>query len=210
MASMNVTPINLAVLVSGSGTTLQNLIDRIGDGTLAARVSLVIASRPGIKGIERAETAGIPTHVIVRRDFATLEAFSDRIFSLCDASGVDLVCLAGWLQLLRVPDAWMGRVMNIHPALLPKFGGKGMFGHHVHAAVIAAGESESGCTVHYVNNEYDAGPMILQRRCKVLPGDTPDTLAARVFEQEKIAYPTAIEQFRQSLKRAPHAADARK
>jgi phosphoribosylglycinamide formyltransferase-1 len=189
-------PINLAVLVSGGGTTLQNLIDLIAAGRLAAKISLVIASKPGIKGIERAESAGIPTFLAPRSSFESLEAFSDYIFSLCSKSNVDLICLAGWLQLLRLPDEWLGKVMNIHPALLPGFGGKGMFGHRVHEAVIAAGSKVSGCTVHFVDNEYDAGPIILQRVCPVLPDDTADTLAARVFEEEKIAYPQAIEMFR--------------
>lgn len=188
--------INLAVLISGGGTTLQNLVDVIATGKLKARITCVIASRPGIKGIDRAQAAELPVHVVVRKEFATIEAFSDRIFSLCSEANVDLVCLGGWLQLLKIPDDWLGKVINIHPALLPKYGGKGMFGHHVHEAVVAAKEAESGCTVHFVNNEYDAGPVILKRSCPVLPNDTPDALAARVFEQEKLAFPEAIELFR--------------
>ncbi len=188
--------LNLAVLISGGGTTLQNLVDVIAAGTLKARITCAVASRPGIKGIDRAREAGLPVHVVVRKEFATVEAFSHRIFSLCNEAKVDLICLGGWLQLLKIPDEWLGRVMNIHPALLPRFGGKGMFGHHVHEAVIAQNCAVSGCTVHFVNNEYDAGPMILKRTCSVLAIDTPDTLAARVFEQEKLAYPEAIELFR--------------
>jgi formyltetrahydrofolate-dependent phosphoribosylglycinamide formyltransferase len=189
---MPTTPINLAVLVSGGGTTLQNLIDEIAAGRLNASIKLVIASKQGIKGIERAEAAGIPTFLSPRNGFESLEAFSDFIFSLCSQHKVDLICLGGWLQLLRLPESWIGKVMNIHPALLPMFGGKGMFGHRVHEAVIAAGCKISGCTVHFVDNEYDAGPIILQRVCPVLDDDTADTLAARVFEEEKIAYPRAI------------------
>ncbi|HEX8342191.1 MAG TPA: phosphoribosylglycinamide formyltransferase [Tepidisphaeraceae bacterium] len=185
-------PINLAVLVSGGGTTLQNLIDAVADGRLRAKIVLVIASRPGIGGIARAEAAGLPVAVVERKKFDSLEAFSDAVFDACTAADVDLVCLGGWLQLLRLPDAWAGRVMNIHPAILPAYGGRGMFGRHVHAAVLAAGERVSGCTVHWVNNEYDAGPIIVQRTCPVLPGDTPETLAARVFELEKSAYVDAI------------------
>jgi phosphoribosylglycinamide formyltransferase 1 len=185
--------INLAVLVSGGGTTLQNMIDRIAAGTLDARVVTVIASKPGIKGIERAQNAGLPVQVVSRKEFDSIEAFSDRIFSICEQAGAEMVCLGGWLSLLRIPEQWIGRVLNIHPALLPKFGGKGMWGHHVHEAVLAAGEKTSGCTVHFVNNEYDAGPIILQRTCPVLADDTPDTLAARVFEEEKRAYPDAID-----------------
>ena len=127
-----------------------------------------------------------------RGAFADVAAFSEHVFEVCDAAGVDLVCLAGWLQLLQIPPRWAGRGLNIHPALLPKFGGQGMYGRRVHEAVLAAGERESGCTVHVVTDAYDAGPIVLQRRCPVLPGDTPDTLAARVFAQECEAYPEAI------------------
>ncbi|MBC7784092.1 MAG: phosphoribosylglycinamide formyltransferase [Burkholderiales bacterium] len=193
---MNDSPINLAVLISGGGTTLQNLIDQIAAGALKARIVTVIVSRSGIGGIERAKLAGLPVHVVSRKEFLTIDAFSDQIFSICRDAGVDLICLGGWLQLLRIPDEWLGRVINIHPSLLPQFGGKGMFGHHVHEAVLKAGCAISGCTVHFVNNEYDAGPVILQRECGVYVGDTPETLAARVFEEEKAAYPAAIELWR--------------
>ena len=189
---MSSKPVNIAVLVSGGGTTLQNLIDQIGSGALSARVVTVIASKPGIKGIERAQAAGIPVQVVVRKEFASIEAFSGRIFSILNDAKTDLLCLGGWLQLLKLPDEWIGKTINIHPSLLPLFGGKGMWGHHVHEAVLAAGCKVSGCTLHFVDNEYDAGPIILQRVCPVEATDTPDTLAARVFEQEKIAYPQAI------------------
>ena len=185
--------ITLAVLLSGGGTTLQNLIDRIADGRLNARIGVVIASRPDAFGLERARTAGLPAYVVARREFADVAAFSGRIFELCRQHGATLVCLAGWLQLLDVPEHWTGRVINIHPALLPKFGGRGMYGRHVHAAVITAGEHESGCTVHFVNNEYDAGPVILKQTCVVAADDTPDSLASRVFGLECEAYPEAIE-----------------
>ena len=182
----------MAVLLSGGGTTLQNLIDRIADGRLKARIGVVIASKADVYGVERAKVAGLPVRVIVRKEFASADAFSDRIFAECETAGVDLVCLAGWLQLLQVPAVWDGRVMNIHPALLPKYGGRGMYGRHVHAAVLAAGDAVSGCTVHFVNNEYDSGPMILQKTCPVITGDTPETLAHRVFDVECEAYPEAI------------------
>lgn len=188
--------LNLAVLVSGGGTTLQNLIDQIRAGTLRAKIVIVIASRPGIKGIDRAREAGLPVHVVVRKEFDSIDAFSERVFGICRDAHADLVLLGGWLQLLKLPDEWLGKVMNIHPALLPEFGGKGMWGHHVHEAVLKAGSKVSGCTVHWVNNEYDAGPIILQRVCPVLETDDADALAARVFEEEKIAYPEAIERFR--------------
>ena len=190
-------PIQLAVLASGGGTTLQNLIDLIAAGELDATIKVVIASRPGIKAVERAADAKIMNFVVDRKQFADLAEFSRQVFSLCDDAGVDLVCLAGWLSMLVLPAAYRGRMINIHPALLPAFGGKGMYGHHVHEAVIAHGCKLSGCTVHYVDEKYDNGPIIIQRACPVLEDDTPDALAARVFEQEKLAYPEAIRLFQQ-------------
>src|SRR5512132_1538407 len=187
--------LNLAVLVSGSGTTLQNLIDEIAAGRLNASIDLVIGSRPGLKGIERAAASNLPHVVVDRREFADTPAFSKRIFSLCDGVRADLVCLAGWLCLLDVPERYLGRAMNIHPALLPSFGGKGMYGAKVHRAVLEHGCKVSGCTVHFVDNAYDTGPIILQRTCVVEDEDTPESLARRVFEEEKVAYPQAIRLF---------------
>jgi phosphoribosylglycinamide formyltransferase 1 len=193
---MSAAPLDLAVLVSGSGTTLQNLIDRIADGTLPARIRLVIASRPGLLGTQRAQAAGIPAAVIDRRTFADSAAFSRQVFAAIDRAEVGLVCLAGWLCLLDIPPRYVGKIINIHPALLPSpFGGRGMFGKHVHEAVLAHGCKISGCTVHFVDGAYDSGPIIIQRTCIVDEDDTPATLAERVFEQEKIAYPEAIRWF---------------
>lgn len=192
---MSARPIKLAVLVSGGGTTLQNLLDQIADGKLDARIELVIGSRPGLRGLQRAIDAGIPCKVIDRRAFDTVESFSSAVFEAIDNAAVDLVVLAGWLCLLKLSEKYNGRVINIHPALLPDFGGKGMFGRHVHEAVLRAGCRKSGCTIHFVDNTYDTGPIILQRTCDVVPGDTPETLAARVFEEEKLAYPEAIQLF---------------
>lgn len=182
---MPTSPANLVVLLSGGGRTLLNLQDRIDDGSLDARVSLVIASRP-CAGVDRAVARGLRASVVPGR------IPRDRLARLLDDARADLVVLAGYLQLVDVPDAYRGRIVNIHPALLPAFGGPGMFGHHVHEAVLRSGATESGCTVHLVDNRYDSGQILLQRRCPVLPGDTPDTLAARVFEQECLAYPAAI------------------
>jgi phosphoribosylglycinamide formyltransferase-1 len=187
----------IAVLLSGGGTTLQNLIDRRADDSLPVRIVQVISSKPDVMGITRAERAGLPVEVIERRSFPSTEAFSAPIFDRCRARGAQLVCLAGFLQLLRIPDDFKNRVLNIHPALLPAFGGKGMYGHHVHEAVLANGAKISGCTVHFCDNDYDHGPVVLQRTVPVLHADTPDTLAARVFEQECIAYPEAIRLFAQ-------------
>jgi phosphoribosylglycinamide formyltransferase 1 len=194
-------PINLAVLVSGSGTTLQNLIDQIAAANLDARIKLVIGSRPGLPGLDRAQRANIPTAVVDRKQHQDLASFSRRVFELIHSAGVDLICLAGWLSLLDIPGQWHGRMMNIHPSLLPSFGGKGMYGHHVHEAVLAAGCKVSGCTVHFVDATYDTGPIIVQRTCPVLEDDTPTSLAQRVFEQEKIAYTEAIQMFAEGLLR---------
>lgn len=187
--------LQLGVLISGSGRTLQNFIDLIARGEMDAKVAVVVSSLSKVKGVDRARAAGLPVEIVRVKDHPDVAEFSRLIVDALDRHGVELACQAGWTAFWRIPDRWMGRVMNIHPALLPKYGGKGYYGHHVHEAVLAAGEKESGCTVHFANNEYDAGPIILQRKVPVLPGDTPDALADRVFEQELIAYPEAIRLF---------------
>jgi formyltetrahydrofolate-dependent phosphoribosylglycinamide formyltransferase len=189
--------LKLAVLASGSGTTLQNFIDQIAAKRLDAKIELVIGSKPGLVALDRADKANIRGEVVERKPFPDVASFSRRIFQLIDEAKVDLVCLAGWLCLLDVPEKWLGKVMNIHPALLPSFGGKGMYGHRVHQAVIDHGCKVSGCTVHFVDNTYDNGPIILQRTCPVLDNDSADALAHRVFEEEKLAYPEAIRLFAQ-------------
>jgi phosphoribosylglycinamide formyltransferase 1 len=194
---MPTSPLKLAVLVSGSGTTLQNLIDLTAAKQLDARVEVVVASRPGVKGIDRAAAAGLRHFVVERARFGSVTGFSKEVFARCDDARVDLVCLAGWLSLLEIPPAYDRRVMNIHPALLPSFGGQGMFGRRVHQAVIDHGCKVSGCTVHFVDAAYDNGPIILQRACPALDDDTAESLARRVFEEEKIAYPEAIRLFHQ-------------
>src|SRR5687767_11418368 len=186
------TPINLAILASGGGTTLQNLLDQIRAGHLSARIKTVIASKPGIRALSRAAEANIEHHVVERKSIPDTKTFSDRIFSHIDAAKVDLVCLAGWLSMLDIPDRYHERIINIHPALLPSFGGKGMYGEKVHQAVLDHGCKVSGCTVHFVDAHYDNGPIILQRTCAVLDDDTAETLAHRVFEEERMAYPEAI------------------
>lgn len=196
-------PVRLAVLISGGGTTLQNLIDRIADRRLAAEIVLVVASKGTAFGIQRAKRANIPAVVVDRKAHSTADSFSETIFQHCRASRASLVCLAGFLQLLRIPPDFAGRVLNIHPALLPAFGGKGMYGHHVHEAVLKAGVPESGCTVHMVDDQYDHGEIVVQKRVPVMPGDTPDTLAARVFTAECDAYPEAIRIVSASLSKSP-------
>lgn len=195
MGSAN--PIRLAVLVSAGGTTLQNLLDRIADGRLQARMVLVISSQAEVFALERARRAGVSTAIVNRKEFGARAEFSCRVFESCRQAEAELVCLAGFLQLLHIPDDFQGRVINIHPALIPAFCGRGFYGHHVHEAVLAQGVKVSGCTVHFADNEYDHGPIILQRTVPVLDDDTPDSLAARVFEQECEAYPEAIRLFAQ-------------
>jgi formyltetrahydrofolate-dependent phosphoribosylglycinamide formyltransferase len=189
------TPIQLAVFLSGGGTTLQNLLDRIADGALPARVVCVVSSNAGAFGVTRAQQAGIPTVVVERKACSSREEFSRRIFDHCRAAGADLVCMAGFLQLLHIPPDFEGRVLNIHPALIPAFCGKGYHGAAVHRAALEAGVKVSGCTVHFADNEYDHGPIVLQRVVPVLDDDTPETLAQRVFAQECEAYPEAIRLF---------------
>jgi len=185
--------LRLAVLLSGNGTTLQNLLDRSADGRLPARVNLVVASSQRALGLERARRAGVASAVVERQEAGSREEFSRRIFDLCRQAGADLVCLAGFLQLLVIPEDFHQRVLNIHPALIPAFCGKGYYGQRVHEAVLAYGAKVTGCTVHFADNQYDHGPILLQRPVPVLDDDTPATLAARVFAAEREAYPQAIQ-----------------
>ena len=185
-------PIRLAVLLSGGGTTLQNLGECINRGELNARITLVVSSNPEAYGLTRAKNLGLPATTVPRKAYKTAAEFSDFVFAQIRAASADLVCLAGFLSLLKIPDDFARRVINIHPALLPSFGGKGMHGHHVHEAVLAAGCKVSGCTVHFADQTYDTGPIIVQRCCPVLDDDTPEMLAKRVFEEECLAYPEAI------------------
>lgn len=188
-------PLRLGVLISGGGTTLQNFIARIDAGELNAEIAVVIASSSQCAGIERAKQAGLRTEDVSRGAFADVRSFSDAIFGILRDADVQLVTLAGFLTLIHIPDDFRHRVMNIHPALIPAFCGKGYFGHKVHEAVLERGVKITGCTVHFADNQYDHGPIILQRPVPVLDGDTPDTLAARVFEAECEAYPEAVRLF---------------
>ena len=187
--------IRLGVLISGGGTTLMNILEYIEQGRLNAKVAVVISSRSTARGVERAKNAGLDVKIVRKKDYPDIDDFSKRIEDDLVAANVDLVVQGGWLCLWKIPARYENCVMNIHPALLPSFGGQGMWGHHVHEAVLKAGCKVSGCTVHFCTNEYDKGPIIVQRTCEVKEDDTPDTLAARVFEQECIAYPQAIRLF---------------
>lgn len=185
-------PVRLGVLISGGGTTLLNLLDCIQNGSLTAEVSVVITNQPDCRGRGRAEAAGLKTVAIQRSDFASLAEFSTRMFECLDEEKTDLVIMAGFLSMLQIPMEYTHRVLNIHPSLIPSFCGKGMYGHHVHEAVEARGVKHSGCTVHFANNRYDEGPIILQRVISLPDGCKADEIASRVFEEEKIAYPEAI------------------
>jgi formyltetrahydrofolate-dependent phosphoribosylglycinamide formyltransferase len=187
--------IRLGVLLSGGGRTMVNIQNQIQAGNLNAKIALVISSRSTIKGVERAQNLGLNLKIIRKKDFDDIDSFSNKIAEELRKAKVDLVIQAGWLCLWKIPQKYENRVMNIHPALLPSFGGTGMWGHHVHEAVLKTGCKVSGCTVHFCTNEYDVGPIIVQRACEVQDGDDADSLAARVFEQECIAYPEAIRLF---------------
>ena len=181
-------PFRIVALVSGGGTTLQNLIDRKAAGRLAGQLVGVVSSRADAYGVERARRVGVPVTVVEKRG----AGFAERVWAAVRAFAPDLVCFAGWLHLLPIADDFRLRVLNIHPSLLPAFGGKGMYGRRVHEAVLTYGAKVSGCTVHYADDTYDTGPILVQKCVPVEEGDDSDTLAARVFTAECDAYPEAI------------------
>jgi phosphoribosylglycinamide formyltransferase-1 len=182
------TPIRLVALISGGGTTLQNLIDRISDGKLNAEIAGVVSSRADVLGVERAKRAGLSVTVVTKT-----RSFTEEVWAAVRSYSPNLVVFAGWLHLLPIPPDFHHKVLNIHPSLLPAFGGKGMYGHHVHEAVLQYGTKISGCTVHFADDTYDTGPILVQKCVPVKEGDDPDTLAARIFQAECEAYPEAIE-----------------
>ena len=182
----------VAVLLSGSGRTLENLLRRAGTPALPVRVTAVVSSRSRVRGVTVAREAGLPVGVFRRRDYPDVAAHNAAINAWLAPFAPRMILLAGYL-CFYIPPPWLdGPVLNIHPALLPRFGGKGMYGDRVHAAVLAAGETESGCTVHLVSDEYDAGRILGQRRVPVRPDDTVETLAARVFAAECELYPEVV------------------
>ena len=188
-------PIRLGVLISGGGTTLLNFLDQIGSGQLSAEIPLVISSQRDCRGVERARQAGLTVEVVRRADCGSVEDFSQRLFAMLRAADVDLVVLAGFLCLVQVPQDFQHRVLNIHPSLIPAFCGPGFFGHHVHEAAIRRGVKLSGCTVHFADDQYDHGPIVLQRSVAVSAETTAEELAERVFELECEAYPEAVRLF---------------
>ncbi len=188
-------PLKVAVLLSGNGSTLQNILDRIPTGELDVNVVCVVGSRADAYGLERARKAGIPAIAVPRKDYANAQLFGDAVWREVRVHEPGLVVLAGFMSLLPIPPDFRGRIMNVHPALIPAFSGKGMYGHHVHEAVLAYGAKLTGVTVHFVDEVYDRGPVILQSPVPVLEDDTADTLAARVQAEERELYPKAIQLF---------------
>lgn len=186
-------PLRLAVLISGTGRTLKNLLDRIQAKQLNAKVVLVVASTPSAKGLQYAEINSIPIRVLERSAFNSKEEYSQEMFHACREAKVDYAVMAGFIKLIVIPPDFENRVLNIHPSLVPSFCGKGFYGHHVHEAALKYGVKISGCTVHIVDNQYDHGPVVLQKAVPVLEDDTPDSLNDRVFEAEREAYPEAIQ-----------------
>ena len=192
-------PVRLAVLLSGAGTTLQNLIDRIADGRLVAKIVVVIASRADAGGLERARRAGIPAVVVARKEFPDTDRFNDALHDELAKHDLDLIIMAGFLSQVQLRGRYNGRVLNVHPALIPAFCGKGFYGERVHRAVLEAGVKVSGCTVHFADDEYDHGPIVLQGAVPVLDDDTPETLAVRVHQLENELYPEAIRLWAEGL-----------
>lgn len=184
--------IKYAILVGskGRGSNMAALLTGSASGTVPAECSLVVSPKAETPAILRAQALGVKTEVLPYKS----ESYGDKLMALLRENQVEIICLAGYMTLLpcEVVEAYRGRILNIHPALLPKFGGKGMYGHFVHEAVLAAGETESGCTVHYVTEEYDEGAPIIQKMCRVLPDDTVETLSARVLDLEHAAYQEAL------------------
>ena len=192
-------PINIAVLVSGHGrgTNMQAIIDACSSGKIDGRVALVLGVADDAPAMERARSQGVKTAAISPKSFETEQGYDDAVLAALQQNSIDLVCLAGYMRVLgqNVVDAYRGRIMNVHPALVPSFCGKGMYGHHVHEAVIVRGVKFTGVTVHFVDEEYDTGPIVLQTVVPVEEDDTPDTLAERVLKHEHATYTDAIALF---------------
>ncbi|MEM6331111.1 MAG: phosphoribosylglycinamide formyltransferase [Planctomycetota bacterium] len=188
----------IAVLISGAGRTLKNLIDLVAADQLPVEIALVISSSANAGGLKHAEDAGIPTSVVNRSDYESDDAFGPAVFSRCRAKEIELVVMAGFVKFVPVPEDFAcgpdrpGRVVNIHPSLLPAFGGRGMYGRRVHQAVLDHGAKITGVTVHFVDNEYDHGPIIWQQPVPVFDDDTAESLADRVFQAELECYPAVL------------------
>ena len=186
-------PFKIGFLLSGGGRTLENIVEYLSTRPELGEVVGVVSDRKDAYGLQRAENHGIPNAVLPCRS-RHVEGDSEAIFEWLERHDANIVLLGGFLRLLRVPPRWHQRVLNVHPSLIPKYSGKGFYGDRVHQAVIDANETESGCTIHFVDNIYDHGPILRQERVPVESGDTPESLAARVFEAECHAYPAALEE----------------
>ncbi|NRA06685.1 MAG: phosphoribosylglycinamide formyltransferase [Myxococcales bacterium] len=187
--------LRVAVLLSGSGTSLENLCEQIDAGAVPAEIACVIASRASAGGLDRARRRGIPAHAVPRREHPGVGAFNDALHAILEGYEIDLVALLGFLSPFQSRGRWKGRVINVHPALIPAFCGKGYYGRHVHEAVLASGVRVSGASVHFAEDEYDSGPIILQEAVEVREDDTPDSLAARVQAAERRLVPQAVRLF---------------
>lgn len=189
--------IKVGVLASGNGTNLQAILDACQSGRIPARVAVVISNEPGAFALERARKQGVDAVIVNHRDFEGREPFEKKLIQELDSRGVDLVCLAGFMRILTplFVNHFQGRMMNIHPALLPLFGGKGFYGEKVHKAALESGMKFSGCTVHFVTAETDGGPIVLQAVVPILDDDSSETLAARIHEKEHEIYPEAVRLF---------------
>lgn len=185
-------PMPIAVLISGGGTTLRNLIEKTREGALPVEIELVISSSTDARGLAIAAEAGIPSLVVRKKKSATAAAYSEAIFGPCRDAGVKYVAMGGFLKHVAIPADFENRVVNIHPSLIPAFCGQGMYGLRVHQAVLDYGAKITGCTVHFVDNDYDRGPIILQRPVEVRDDDTAESLQARVFAEECQAFPEAL------------------
>lgn len=191
--------LRFGILLSGKGrgSNMQALIDATRVGRIPGRVALVVSTSPGAPALERAAAAGVPTRLIPAQEYPDQASLDEALVRAFEEAEVELICLAGYMRLLGPVflSRYAGRVMNVHPSLLPAFGGKGYFGRHVHEAVIETGVKFTGVTVFFVDDQYDQGPIILQRTVPVLEDDTVEAVAARVLEEEHRAYPEAVRLF---------------
>ncbi len=189
---MTESPCKIAVLVSGSGSNLQSIIDHVEQGHINAIIACVISNNPDAYGLERAEKSNIPTHIIDHKNYDSREAFDKELVNILAVYNIQLIILAGFMRVLSATliDEYQGNILNIHPSLLPKYPGL-----HTHARTLEAGDSEHGCSVHFVTAELDSGPLIIQAKVKVEESDTAETLAARVLEKEHVIYPLTVKWF---------------
>ena len=184
-----------ALFISGGGGNALNLVRACREGRIPAEPALVVASKETAPGVLKLRNEGLLVVILDRKNAASDEAYSKVCLGVAEAAGADFIALAGWLRKLVIPPVWEGRILNIHPGLLPRFGGPGMYGMHVHRAVLASGEKESGCTVHLVDNELDHGRKLAESRVPVLPGDSPELLQQRVYAAEMELYPKAMAEY---------------